>query len=171
MLHILARTWLNHAEVVLWWQQSLHWLNSNLVQKQTSCSPVYIEISLGHGEKKKHYLLVVNSSTKWSEMQKNFLHKIFARFGLLNSITSNKTQFMSIGFKFFLKSVQILHITCLPLPHITQDWTNAFKRVSKKKKSWRRGIGWERLEQFLSIFRLAPNTNEFWNVASRIDIH
>lgn len=63
-----------------------------------------------------YYLVVVDSYTKWPEILKcrrpttvvmiNFLHKIFGRFGVPDSIVSdNGTQFTSSEFKFSLQII------------------------------------------------------------------
>ena len=69
-----------------------------------------------------YYLIVVDSYSKWPEVLRcrkpttattiNFLHELFARFGVVDCLVSdNATQFTSSEFKEFCKTYQIKHIT------------------------------------------------------------
>ena len=69
-----------------------------------------------------YYLIVVDRFSKWSEVLRcrnpttevtiNFLHKLFAKFGVVNCLISNNgTQFTSGNFKDFCETFQINHIS------------------------------------------------------------
>ena len=71
-----------------------------------------------------YYLIVVDSFSKWSEVHRcknptteisiKFLHELFARFGVLDTLLSeNGSQFTSREFRDFCETYQIEHITIL----------------------------------------------------------
>ena len=92
----------------------------------------------------------------------NFLHEIFARFGVPDTIVSdNGTQFTASEFRVFCKSLAIKHITT-PLYQRRSNgqaecYVSTFKRALKMSKGVEADK--EMLQQFLSIFRMTPNPN------------
>ena len=72
-----------------------------------------------------YYFIVVDSFSTWLEVHRcknptteitiKFLHELFARFGVVDTIVSdNGSQFTSIEFKDFCESYQIDHVTTTP---------------------------------------------------------
>ena len=79
-----------------------------------------------------HYLIVVDSYSKWPEVFRcktptteitiNVLHELFARFGVVDTlVTDNGTQFTSSEFKHFCECFQVKHITTRRTTHGRTD--------------------------------------------------
>ena len=79
-----------------------------------------------------HYLIVVDSHSKWPEVLQfkrpttncmvGFLHELFARVGVVDCVvTDNATQFTSSEFRDFRKTYQVDHITT-PQYHPRSNW-------------------------------------------------
>ncbi|XP_014787353.1 uncharacterized protein K02A2.6-like [Octopus bimaculoides] len=114
-------------------------------------------------------IIVVDSFTKWPEMCKcrnstsmvtvDFLHKLFARYGIPDSIVSNGgTQFMANEFKNFSKMFSIEHITTLY--HLRSNgqaerFVNTFKRMLRKTRN--ELVDDVALTQFLRVDHVMPN--------------
>ena len=117
-----------------------------------------------------YYLIVVDSYSKWPEIIKckkatskstiDFLHEIFARFGIPDTIVSdNGTQFTSKEFENFCKMFSITHMTTAPYhPRSNgqaERFVDTFKRALKKSDGSETED--ELLQQFLRVYRITPN--------------
>ena len=118
-----------------------------------------------------YYLIVVDSYSTWPEVLRcrkpttattiNFLHELFARFGVVDCLVSdNATQFTSSEFKEFCETYQIKHIT-IPQYHPRSNgqaerFMDTLKRALKKVY----GSPTEKsLQQFLQVYRITANPN------------
>ena len=114
-----------------------------------------------------YYLVVVDNYAKWPKIQTttveiNFLREIFSRFDIPASFVSdNGRQFTSSEFKFFYKSIQIQHITTPPYHPRSNGQAEPFVDMFKRalKISEREESDEKRLQQFLSVFRITPNSD------------
>ena len=118
-----------------------------------------------------YYLIVVDSFTKWPEIMKcrkpttdntvNFLHELFARFGVPDCIVSdNGTQFTSNSFKEFCDTFMVEHITIAPYhPRSNgqaERFVDTFERALRKAK----GTPTDKaIQEFLQVYRVTPNPN------------
>ena len=118
-----------------------------------------------------YYLIIVDSYTKWPEVLRckrpttgttiDFLHELFARFGVVDCIVSNNgTQFTSAEFKSFCSTFQVKHITT-PQYHPRSNgqaerFVDTLKRALKKAQGTPMD---EALQQFLHVYRITPNPN------------
>ena len=116
-------------------------------------------------------LIVVGSFSKWPDLLKctnpttevtiNFLHELFARFGIVDCLVSyNGTQLTSGDFLDFCEAFQINHITIAPYhPRsngLAENFVDTLKRALKKASGTPTG---KALQQFLHVYRTAPNDN------------
>ena len=116
-----------------------------------------------------YYFIVVDSSSKWPEVLRcknptteitiKFLHELFTRFGVMDTLVShNGSQFMSGEFRDFCETYQIECIT-ISLHHPRSNgqaerFVNTLKRALKKARST---LTKRALQQFLQIYRITPN--------------
>ena len=118
-----------------------------------------------------YYLIIVDSYSKslkvfqckkpTTEVTINFLHELFARFGLVDCLVSdNGTQFTSTDFQEFCETFLIKHITT-PSYHPRSNG-QAERFVDILKRALRKACGTpteKALPQFLLIYRITPNVN------------
>ena len=115
-----------------------------------------------------YYFIVVDSFRKLPEVFKcktstssvtiDFLHELFARFGLLETIVSdNATQF---SLKNFYKIHLIVHLTSPPYHPRSNGMTERLFDVFKRaiKANGNETVN-EELQKFLSTFYITPNVN------------
>ena len=117
------------------------------------------------------YLIVVDSLTKWPEVLKckrpttnctiGFLHKLFARFGVVDcAVSDNGTQFTSNEFKQFCDTYQMKHITTSQYHPGSNGQMERFVDTLKRALGKAQGTPIDRaLQQFLQVYRITPNPN------------
>ena len=115
------------------------------------------------------YLIVVDSFSKWPEVHRcknptteitiKFLHELFARFGVVDTIVSdNASQFTSREFKDFCEAYQIEHITTAPYHPRSNGLAERFVDTLKRALKKVRATPTEKaLQQFLQVYRITPN--------------
>lgn len=118
---------------------------------------------------KWHYLVIVDSYSKWPEVfqmkkptsQKVIykLHELFARFGVPDTIVSdNGTQFTSKDFADFCQNFQVEHVRIPPYHPRSNGLAERF--VDTLKRALRKATGTptrKALQLFLQVYRITPN--------------
>ncbi|XP_014777996.1 uncharacterized protein K02A2.6-like [Octopus bimaculoides] len=92
----------------------------------------------------------------------NFLHELFVRFGVPNTIVSdNGMQFVSFEFKKFCKMFAVEHLTIAPYHPRSNGQVELFVDTFKRalRKSNKEIIAEVALQQFLRVYQLTPNPN------------
>lgn len=118
-----------------------------------------------------HYLIVVDSYSKWPEIFKckhptstttiKVLDELFSRFGVPKTIVSdNGTQFTSSEFKDFCRCLSIDHTTTSPYHPRSNGQAERFVDTFKRALRKNHGMDTEEktLQKFLSVYRITPNT-------------
>ena len=116
-----------------------------------------------------YYLIVVNSFWKCREVHRckketteitiTFLHELFARFGVMDTLVSdNRSQFTIGEYSDFYETYQIEHIT-IPPYHLRSNihaerFAYTLKRALIKGRTTPTKIA---LQQFLQVYRITPN--------------
>ncbi|XP_014788759.1 uncharacterized protein K02A2.6-like [Octopus bimaculoides] len=115
--------------------------------------------------KSSYYLVVVDSFSKWPAVHKckkptsvvtvRFLHKLFTRYGIPDTIVSdNRTQFSSDEFRKFCKMFIIIHVTTPPYHSKSnrqvERFVDTMKRVLKKANN--EVMDDLALQQFLRVY-------------------
>ena len=90
-----------------------------------------------------------------------FLHKLFARFGVVDCVVSdNGRQFTSVKFKEFCEIFQIKHITTLQYHPRSNSQAERFVDTLKRALKKASGTPTDKaLQQFLQVYRITPNLN------------
>ena len=88
-----------------------------------------------------------------------FLHELFARFGVVDTIVSdNGSQFISREFKDFCKSYQIDHVTTALFHSRSNGQAERFEDTLKRALKKVRTILTEKaFKQFLQVYKMTPN--------------
>ncbi|XP_029639543.1 uncharacterized protein K02A2.6-like [Octopus sinensis] len=119
-----------------------------------------------------HYIIVVDSYSKWPEVCKcsrsttsvtiDFLEELFTCYGVPDTIVSdNDTQFMAKEFERFCKSVQMNHVLTPPYhPRsngLAERFIDTFKRALRKTRQ--EILEDTNMTKFLQVYRITPNPN------------
>ena len=116
-----------------------------------------------------YYFIVVNSFSKWPEVHRcknptteitiKFLHELFTRFGVVDTILSdNGNQFTSREFKDFCESYQVDHVTTALFHRQSNGQAERFVDILKRAlKKVRATLTEKALQQFLQVNRITPN--------------
>ena len=96
-----------------------------------------------------------------TEVTINFLHKLFARFGVVDYLVSdNGTQFTSGDLKDFCETFQMKQNTIAPYPPRSNGQAESFVDTLKRALKKVRGTSTGNVQQqFLRVYRIKPNAN------------